>query len=433
MSGGQLQITGPSTEARPLPAWRDPVSVAAAPSLPRGHALDLVGAPLWVIVVLLSTWALSRTGFESLGWLLCYVIALSWAAMNPGRMVAVLARSWPVLLLPLLALASTFWSVDPAQTFRAAFQFAMTVLIAAVIAATVPPRSALFLLFGAGTLTVALSLLNAAIAFQPPVYEPNGAFVGIFPQKNVAGSAFMLTAAGLSASILLRPWLLLLAAPFLALLLAMILAAHSTSALLSFGMLAIPVGLAWLGGRSATSRLVALLAVLGIAAVPLLAMATGVDLIDWGLNLVGKTRDLTGRTAIWSAGYDVWQRYPLLGTGFAAFWSNEHLFPIIEIVHGTVDDRLNGFHNLIVEAAVTLGGIGVVALTGMLTWTVLRCVSWQITEGSAEAHVWMGIVAISIIVALQGVSVMRQHEIYQILITMAAIYAGNAQPLRVRL
>ncbi|QHQ36416.1 O-antigen ligase family protein [Algicella marina] len=360
-------------------------------------------------------------------WLSAYAAVLYWLARTPGPALRSLRAAWPLLLLPLLALASPLWSVNPPRSAAAAFQLLMTMLIAIRIAGLLGPRAIFTALFIAQSAGLALSLANAATNALPPAWEVHGPLLGIYVQKGWMGKAafwwaFSATALGLWY----RHLPLALAATALAAALA--LKAESVLALLAFA--AIGLMLLFATARRLPPTLgpalplgAATLA-LGLAAI---ANLTGGDLVSATLDGLGKSGTLTGRTVLWDIGLGAWSDSPLLGTGYGAFWSSATYAWEIAFVHATVDSGLAGFHNAYVEALVSLGLAGAVLFAVLIVATLQRLTRWYLATTSPDATIWLAACAAILLMGLMDDYFFRQHAPHLVLFAAAFLHADPAR------
>ena len=110
----------------------------------------------------------------------------------------------------------------------------------------------------------------------------------------------------------------------------------------------------------------------------LLVLGSQLPVFESVLETVGKDHTLTGRTAIWEAGWSVGSAHPLLGVGYQAFWSAPSFAGDVLSIRAAVLDTIGGFHNAYLEAWVATGLIGLalfclIPLTGLAV--AVRCLS----------------------------------------------------------
>ena len=328
-----------------------------------------------------------------IGWLTPVTMAGSLGLMGWlrwPRIVPVLARCWPILLLALLALTSTLWSIDPAASLRYGTLYLVTVMLGVALAGLVEPRNLVLGLF------LAFGLFNV-VSFVFGGYVPLGAngvaFAGITPSKNmaaqVAGFGLLASVVAIVQGLGERRLLLVLAA------IAVIgvcgwtlLIALSTGALVaSFaGLMVIAVFL--------VARLLPLSgrAFIALATIPvlvvLLALSNSwlVPLFDLVLERFGKDAGLTGRGYLWQRADELIAARPLFGLGYGAFWvpgnlAAEGLWEQFGITTRTGFH----FHNTPREILVHLGWIGLLLYAVVSAIGLFRLIARQIlVAGNAE-------------------------------------------------
>ncbi len=290
-------------------------------------------------------------------------------ALDPPPLRSVVKGSWPILLIPLLALSSLLWSADIDLTLRATEMLAASTLFGIFLALHFSYREQLELV------ALALGIAGAAsavVAIFFPHYgvmtgEHAGAWQGVFPHKNVFGGVIAL------------------APPACTLL---TLAARRRT--LAFVGLVFSMGLVVMS-RSRTALVVAIVCVTGaallaalqrlplkrrisgfvIAAVVVaLVAAIAAYQVDSILSWLGRDRTLSHRTYIWGALSHQVRARPWFGDGYAAFWRPKHhgsgnLFPVYL---GNPGHGHNGFLDL----ALDLGVVGLAAFIIPYGWYLWR-------------------------------------------------------------
>lgn len=353
----------------------------------------LIATMLWALVVLMTVpegfdyESLASVGAPTAGSLisrLLWLVLLALSVLFICRRVGlgwVLARSLnPYLMLFIaLAVASLAWSVDPALTARRLVRMVTIVLVCGAFVLTSwhsqrfqrvlrPILTAL--LVG----SIAFGVLEPSLAIhQESAPELAGAWRGLTNHKNGLGAlacvALLLWLhAGLTRQV---GRLAALAGGALALT-CLVLSRSSTS----FAAAVVVAGLAVMilkaphGLRPYTPYLVA-----GLGALLLLYSLAVLDLVP-GLGallapvmaLTGKTATLTGRTDIWAIIGEHIRSHPLLGTGYAAYWT---AVPTPGADSYEFVNRMGSFypgsaHNGYLDVANDLGMAGVLVLVGYI-------------------------------------------------------------------
>ncbi len=382
------------------------------------------------LLFLLITGMFFKFSIMSPLWAVVYLLSFIWFGLTVPRTLQQIWQWKAVFVLPAIALLSVVWSTQPTSSLTAAIQLSVSTLLAVRIANTLDTRAIMLALLFATSTGVVLSLASPNISQLWPIYEPNGAFIGVYIQKTVAGVAFALCAValvstGAALGRIIVPLLLAFA------LVPLILSASSVSALVVFGFVPLIVGLHLIHRTSPTTKFCLILGLLlFIGMIMTVLWLDEFDLSTEVLLAAGKNPTLTGRTDIWATGYDVWLQYPFTGVGFAAFWDNPMFAEVVGFIHATVDPRLKGFHNVFVEALVSTGIIGALAVAVIYLWTLVRCFLWYIATGSADALFWLALVTISLVFSMTDNALFSEHEQFHIYCVMAYVFAGSRPGIR---
>lgn len=382
--------------------------------------------PLLIVVFALSLGTFTKLGpIMSLMWACVYLMAASWFALTAQRTLLVMAKHWPLLLLPIIALCSVTWSSDPFATLRTGIQFSFSTILALRLADALGPREALTSIFVATGIGLVLSGMSFVVPTFQPNFENNGAFVGAYAQKTVAGVAFALLALSTIAvfsRIGLR-WLgLFIGFAFVP----VILLTKSVSAVILLCGIIILIFQGLPSSATATRRFATLVLFIGAVTALLLGIwLSGFDVVESFLSLAGKDRSLTGRTEIWELGLEVANSHPILGTGYAAFWSNPHYSELWGYLHATVDPRLKGFHNLYIEALATTGVFGLVGVVFTYYWVALRALSWFVESGQIVSAFWGTIILCALMLSFVDNVLFGEHEFFHIVAVMVFVFAGK--------
>ncbi|WP_177220516.1 O-antigen ligase family protein [Poseidonocella sedimentorum] len=356
-------------------------------------------------------------------WMGFYALTLLWLMSDMRRIRTILTRDWAAFLLPALALCSTLWSVAPGRTGYASLQLIMTTLIALRMAHVLTTRQILLALFLAQGGGLALSLLNLSSGFLQPVWEVNGALLGIYPHKTGVGkAAFWAALALLGLCAYMR--LSLLALIFAAAVFPVAVLAKSVTAQLGFAVVGMLALLIWMRHlpRGLRAGLPLAGVVLLLATIVIFAV-TGGDLLTTVLQAMGKSPTLTGRTVLWSFALDILAQEPLGGVGFNAFWTSPRYALLVSYIHTNVDEGLNGFHNAYLEVFVALGLVGGTLLLGQVALTYVRLIRAYLRARSLSAAIWLAIFAAVSGLALMEDSFFKLHSGHYMLAVIAMAYA----------
>jgi exopolysaccharide production protein ExoQ len=225
-----------------------------------------------------------------------------------------MAKQKPVLAFATCAFASTVWSQDPLLTFRKAILLSLIFCFACYFASYYRPTEQVRILTTLG-LFMAVGSIVTAVALPRFGIDWQGAWKGIFGQKNELGYAMVFLFSGI---------------PFFRIETIRRLFGSTLIAILSLGLIML--------SRSRESLIYALLIVgvriVGVAVVRMnrtkipfvlycvLSTAIGVVLLRGPiLALLGRDSTLTGRTDEWAILWPYALRHPWLGYGYQAFWT----------------------------------------------------------------------------------------------------------------
>jgi len=222
--------------------------------------------------------------------------------------------------LPVLAIISTVWSQEPARTAAFAIMAVINTLFAIYLTERLRPDQQVSLFLLAGTVLALSSLLVVALFPNAGVDHKNAAvgWQGVFPHKNVCAIvmiSFLLPALCTSFTGSFAQTRRVL---YFFLLLALIVGTTSRTGWIVSFLCILCVSLLKLLRRIHKVERTLLLLILPLAAVVViwLVLANSSEI----LALLGKSRTLTGRTAIWAAVIQSIVKRPFLGFGYDAFW-----------------------------------------------------------------------------------------------------------------
>ncbi|WP_420348111.1 O-antigen ligase family protein [Pelagibius sp.] len=404
----------------PTPAQPGALSERHPPSQePAGQEpLTLLRALEWAFLlftILAASYAFAlQRPVETLSWYLIYLTALGLFILRYGTFLSALWLMGPLLLWPVLAATSYFWSDTPNQTLRATIQLTMTVLIAAYLGGRFSLFDICRGLFWV-MLACALVSLLAILAKLGFAYDHNGIARGIFPHKNVLGGRMVLL---LICSILLfaigwkRP-LVLLAATLCLLLTGF--SRSATSIVMMFGLCAIaPVLLTW---RSpGPLRLLAyLLAAMVGASAAWFVLSYGIDPAGLALDALGKERTLTGRSVLWDFATGMIAQRPVLGLGYNAFWDGND-GSLSSYIQYVMQQNLKNFHNSYLDITVQMGFVGLFLTLASGVWFGVAAMRVLRYGSDATAALPIFFLAFVTVYSLSEYALFRQHSLIQILL-----------------
>lgn len=314
-----------------------------------------------------------------------------WAAVYAGALLyghrycrgslKLLLNERPILLLVLLAIVSVIWSDSPATTFRRSIALVGTCLIALYFAARFKIREQLQLLGWAFGLCMIFSWVFGWLHLGRSVDDLEGAWYGIYTQKNELGAMMVLSVLLFVLWGQVRPrtrWVswICAAASF-----ALIVASSSVTALIALFVLLFAIPMIWVLRNSNRPGMLILISVIVVVGIALWA---GVSL-ETATQAVGKDPTLTGRTDLWATSILMGLQRPWLGFGYSAFWlgANGQSAEVWRIVGWAVPSA----HNGLLEIWLDLGAVGVlIAVFGFGRY--LRKAIWLIRCTRTWEYAW---------------------------------------------
>lgn len=350
-------------------------------------------------------------------------------AVRPLAAMQTFARWWPLLLVPILAFISGFWSEAPAASFRYGAQLTFTAFLAVHLARLITPQRFLAIFLLAAFVFCALSVASPRLGPSWDQMVP----IGFTGSKNAMGSAAQILFTAAIAMLLCtgvsRPmrWVALLALPVAAYFL---LRTASSTAVVT-ALLSVPalMGL-WLLQRFPPNGRLGVMAAVLIVLTPLSFLIP--EGLDWFERFMAETLDkdptLTGRTLLWAAGEELATRKPLLGYGYQAIWLGESSEAIgLMRLTGMSDGRSFHFHNQFLQIQVDLGYVGLIAFVLMMAAVVLAGFRQVVLRPTLATSYFF----LSFLFMLSHATidqVMNAFSIHTMLLFAAAVYAFAPTP-----
>jgi O-antigen ligase len=313
-----------------------------------------------------------------------FQIALSVALFVGGYLRTRRLTTGAILAIALAVFlcATSLWSIEPSVTLRRGILYLLFVLFAIGVADNLDGDEFMALLRTLCFISAAVSLL-AMVAAPSLVLSPGGGELrGNFSYKGVLGQVM---AVGVLATLhglrtdgrRLRGIAMLV--PFLV----VTLLANSGTALTTI-VLSCVIDLVMTLLRQRHTRAIGML----LCAV-VLPVAVGFALApDLLLDILGKDPTLTGRTELWEYVDSYIGQRPVLGWGFAAFWSPDN--PLAKGVSAAVGWTVPEAHNAVREMLLQVGVLGSLAFLGLFARNIviaLRCLRTPARELAASALV----------------------------------------------
>lgn len=293
-----------------------------------------------------------------------YGLAVLAVALWPLDAFRAIVRQPFLVMLLIVAAASTFWSVAPDTTARRVFAVSCTTLGAITIGARFR-WAQLAEVLGATTAVLVVISLIASILF-PSLGRMTelfpGAWRGLWPEKNALGGNMAIGFAMAGGAALLNPKRALMWWGVAATALFLVLMSTSKTSLVALLLGASSLGFVWVVKRGPPWAVAASwLAMAGIAALAAFIILAP----DVFFHILGKDPTLTGRTQIWVGVIRQINLRPWLGYGYFAVWDDTSGWgPLAWIAH---DARFTPHHahNSWLEQWLGMG------IFGLTAWALL--------------------------------------------------------------
>lgn len=302
----------------------------------------------------------SAGGIMRVAYLPAYAAGFLLVALNPRNLIRVLIRQPLLILLMLIVVGSTLWSIAPDVTTRRAFAVSCTTLGGLALAARykwaqlAEVVGATFIVLIVASFVVCLAV--PSIGVMTELFP--GAWRGLWMEKNALGGLMALGFCLLSAAALLNPQRAKLWWPFAGLALVLVLMSTSKTSLASLMVGGAALVFVLIARRSPAAG--AAITWTGVTGVVLLG---GFVLVasDVFFALLGKDATLTGRTEIWSAAMRQIEQRPWTGYGYAAVWDNKSGWGPFAWITKDAGFQAHHAHNSWIEQWLGIGLIGLAA------------------------------------------------------------------------
>ena len=358
-------------------------------------------------------------------WFLLVAIDYRHSLGNYGRF------AW-IVAFGALALLSVFWSAAPNVTLRAGIQYMTHIVCALVAARTIGMRT-----LSRGLLAGVLLVLLFSLAFGTYQYDAmdgDYSFVGAFESKNQLGFYASLGVYFAFAGVLMLKerggWRLASLAIGALSAYALFASKSATSIISVIGSVLIAATFFVYLRFSPKQRKVTFVVSLILAGVGAFA-ALNLGGLDALLGVFGKDTTLTGRTYLWSQGFEAAALAPVFGTGYQGFWVQG--FPDAERLW--YDFFITGrsgfhFHNTYIETYVELGLVGAGLLVMLLAITLFGHVKRLLFEArNVVSHILIGIVALLVIRSFFEIDILYPYTIGSFLLYFTAAQLAT-KPVR---
>jgi exopolysaccharide production protein ExoQ len=354
-----------------------------------------------------------------------YVAIILLIMGRPWTMANAVMRSFLLLLPVLLALASTYWSIDPADTFRRSIALLMTTLFAIYLASRLDWGDLIELLATCFAILAVMSFLLAVLAPSKGIMQETfpGAWAGLWYEKNDLGMNMAKSAHLSLCAMIFRPRRRWLWGSILALAIVLVLLSTSKTSLL-----ALVLGLGGVLGLYLFRKgpiigipLVYFAVVFGVA------LTLGIEYAPkFMFGLIGKDPGLTGRTDIWAALATQIKDHPWLGHGYAVFWLDETgpAFWVRQRTQWLVPTAHNGW----LETWLSIGLVGVLMFALTYISAIIAALRGLLRD---KAAYWALIsTLVFLLFSISESNILQQNNLGWIMFAATAAKLFGAKPLR---
>ena len=268
-----------------------------------------------------------------------------------------------------LLLLSALWSIDPQTTMRRGVLYLFVVVGAIGVSSNMDGDEFIGVLGLACGISAVASILLPAISSGDALMGDSD-FRGIFSHKNVLGQVMAVGALASLHGIRVGGRKRLRNVVMLALFTIVALAAQSATSFMTIFAFCGAEVIITLFRKGAAARVMAIGAV--ALMVPVVVVATAFP--DSLLELIGRDPTLTGRTDLWAYVLTDIAQKPLLGWGYAAFWSPND--PAALEISNVLKWYVPQAHNGVLEMLLNIGLVGTaffIFLWARNVWLALRC------------------------------------------------------------
>jgi len=342
------------------PSGRAPLLLPQIAIFCASVAMLLIYSGGWELPLFGENAGASAGGIMRVAYLPAYAAGFLLIALNPVNMIRVLIRQPLLIVLMLIVIGSTMWSIAPDVTTRRSFAVTCTTLGGLALAARykwaqlAEVVGAAFIVLIVASFAVCLAV--PSIGVMTELFP--GAWRGLWMEKSALGGLMALGFCLLSAAALLNPQRARLWWPFAGLALVLVLMSTSKTSLASLMVGGAALVFVLIARRSPAAG--AAITWTGVTGVVLLG---GFVLVasDVFFALLGKDATLTGRTEIWSAAMRQIEQRPWTGYGYAAVWDNKSGWGPFAWITKDAGFQAHHAHNSWIEQWLGLGIIGLAA------------------------------------------------------------------------
>jgi exopolysaccharide production protein ExoQ len=305
-----------------------------------------------------------------------YAVGLFLLLQRPRRAAIGLLRTPMLVVLVLVAEASVFWSVAPAETTPRIVALALTTLFGVALGARWRWSELVEVTAVAFVAMVVLSLVLGvtvpSLGRMTEIFP--GAWRGLWVEKNVFGGLMAIATLNFAAAALFHPKRALFWGAMAALAILLLGLSTSGTAIVALLLGGAALGLTLLVRRGGVTAVAAI----GVAGVGLVGLAVLITVSpDVLFAALGKDATLTGRTKIWAEIWPLIQRRPLLGYGYDAVWTDPSAWGVLPWITRHIGFTPSHAHNSWLEQWLALGGVGLTAWVLLYVSTMGKAV-WAV-------------------------------------------------------
>jgi exopolysaccharide production protein ExoQ len=250
-------------------------------------------------------------------WVALYAITMGFLFKAGKNAWQVFLREWRFLLLPALAIVSCAWSDSWGLTARRGSALFVTTLSGFYLATRYSYAEQIKLLASVCKIAVVLSYLSGILGIGTAVDEIDGAWYGIYTQRNSLGLVMVLSVLVFILWSQIRPAEKWSARAWAVASLFLLLLSGSMTATISFiAVMFLYAVLQLVKAYPRRARTVLLISLCLAGCGCVWAWSHSDELFD----LLDRDATLTGRTTIWGAALAQGMERPWLGYGYEAFW-----------------------------------------------------------------------------------------------------------------
>jgi exopolysaccharide production protein ExoQ len=355
-----------------------------------------------------------------------YGIVACLLARESRRIGRTVRYAKPLLLLALLAVTSTLWSQLPASSLRSGIYYGLDTLLGIYLLTVFDLEQLMDLFMMVGVAVASLSYLMIILYPQYGIVqltEHSGVWQGIFSEKNDAAKTFLFLLTPVLSRRIFRLKHLLYAAMLVPLI------AKTGSKTAFIALLVVASFVVCRGLFTRLSQKTALFAATVIG----LAMLSGVGVVIVGsaqiTALLGRDPTLTGRTDIWAMLLQSVMNRPLLGYGYAAFWTG------MNGESGKLYQALNWVftyaHNGLLEVWLQLGLVGLAFVCYVICRATRDALTCSVRSAEAGVEWLCTMLVLTLVYNLDEGTILFSHSLVSLcFVILCAGLAREAYAVR---